>query len=439
MMIPNRILMVLFMLTAGAVQGQDLLSVYDLAVQNDPELKVAKQTLESVRENRPQAKANLYPDVSIIGATTYVDRDTVDSSIAANEGKDSFNNYSLELKLTQPIYRRDLWTELDRTENEIAQAEADYADEELKLMARVIQVYFNILGAKDNLTVSTAQTEANKRQLEQAQQRFDVGLIAITDVHEAQAAYDRSRANQIAASNTVDDAWEALFAIVGSIPKDIAKLGEKLPLKAPEPADIESWAKSALEQSYSVISKINAAEVQRKQIEIARSGHYPQLNLLASYGITRTSGLDPFSDQDDAKIGLKLSVPLYQGGGVSALVRQSINNYQAAQEALDQQRRSINTNVRNAYRGVISNISQVQALKATTISSRSALESTQAGYEVGTRTLVDVLATQTQMFDATRNYLRSRYDYLINHLLLKRQAGILSREDLGRVNALLER
>ncbi|MCP4996652.1 MAG: TolC family protein, partial [Gammaproteobacteria bacterium] len=182
------------------------------------------------------------------------------------------------------------------------------------------------------------------------------------------------------ASNTVDDAWEALFAIVGSIPKDIAKLGEKLPLKAPEPADIESWAKSALEQNYSVISQINAAEVQRKQIEVARSGHYPQLNLLASYGITRTSGLDTFSDQDDATIGLQLSVPLYQGGGVSSLVRQSINNYQAAQEALDQQRRSINTNVRNAYRGVISNISQVQALKATTISSRSALESTQAGY-----------------------------------------------------------
>ncbi|MCP4432915.1 MAG: TolC family protein, partial [Gammaproteobacteria bacterium] len=222
MMTHNRILMVLFMLTAGAVQGQDLLSVYDLAVQKDPELRAAKQTLESEREKRPQAQAKLYPDVLFVGATTYVNRDTVDSRIAANKGKDDFSNYTLELQLKQPIYRRDLWAELDKTANEIAKADADYADKELKLMDRVIRVYFKILGAKDNLTVSTAQTEANKRQLEQAQQRFDVGLIAITDVHEAQAAYDRSRADQIAASNTVDDAWEALFAIVGSIPKDIA-------------------------------------------------------------------------------------------------------------------------------------------------------------------------------------------------------------------------
>lgn len=439
MNLPNRILITLCMLATGAAQGQDLLSIYDLALQNDQELKVAKQQLESVREVGPQAKAQLLPTISIGGSTNYTNRNTVRSSSPSSEGKDDFGNYALDLLLTQPIYRRDYWIELDRTSNQIAQAEADYAQAELGLMARVIQVYFNILSAQDDLTVSRAQTEANKRQLEQAQQRFDVGLIAITDVHEAQAAYDRSRADLIAAENSVDDAWEALFVIVGPEAKDIAKLGEDLPLTPPKPADMESWAKSAIEQNYSIISKMNAAESQRKRIEVERSGHYPVLDLQASYGIDRTSDSDIASDRDDAVIGLQLSVPLYQGGGVSSRVRQAQFDYQAARDALDQERRSVSADIRNAYRGVISTISRVRALKAATVSSKSALESTQAGYEVGTRTLVDVLAAQTLMFDATRNFLRSRYDYIINGLLLKQRAGILSREDMVRVNSWLQK
>jgi outer membrane protein len=421
------------MLAAGAVQAQDLLSVYDLALENDPALKEAAQQLASAREVMPQSKAQLLPNIFVGGDLAYVNRDTRSSASSTNEGTEDFSTYSLALRLQQPVYRRDYWMQLDQAENQIAQAEANYASAELDLMARVINAYFNILSAQDDLTVSKAQTEANQRQLEQAQQRFDVGLIAITDVHEAQAAYDRSRATQIAAENEVDNSWEALFQIIGPQPRDLAKLGEKLPLDSPEPDDIESWANSAVEQNYAIIAAMNAAEVARKQIEVARSGHYPTVDLEASYGASR-SNANSGSDIDDAQIGLQLTIPLYQGGGTTSRVRQAQYDYEAAKEALDRERRSVNSSVRNAYRSVISTISQVKALHATTISSKSALESTQAGYEVGTRTLVDVLAAQTQMFSATRDYLRSRYDYLINGLLLKQRASILSREDLSRVN-----
>jgi len=256
-------------------------------------------------------------------------------------------------------------------------------------------------------------------------------------VHEAQAAFDGSRANQIVAENEVDNAWEQLLEIIGPNRDELAKLGEELPLKAPEPADLETWAETAVQQNYNVIAVRNAAEAKRKSIEIERSGHYPTLDVVGSYGLDRT-GASFGSDTDVGVIGLELNLPLYEGGAVSSRTRQAQSLYAAAQEALDRERRSVNRQVRTAYRGVISTISQVQALKATTISTQSALESTQAGYEVGTRTLVDVLTVQSSMFDARRNYLGSRYDYIINSLELKLAASTLNREDLERASRLLE-
>ncbi|MCB1851525.1 MAG: TolC family outer membrane protein [Gammaproteobacteria bacterium] len=434
MKLPKRLLASLCLLAVTSVQGQDLLTVFDLALQQDPALREARQQLESVRESRPQALSLLLPSLSLGGSAGYTDRDIVRGS---NEGREDFSDYGLSLRLQQPVFRRDLWLQLDQSDNQIAQAEATYARAELDLMARVINVYFSILAAQDDLTVSIAQTEANSRQLEQARQRFDVGLIAITDVHEAQAAYDSSRADQISSENKVDDAWEALYEIVGPYPKEIATLGEELPLTPPEPANIDEWANSAVQQNYAVIAAMNTAEFQRKQIEVTRSGHYPTVDLQARYGIDRTNA-DLGSDVNAREIGLELNVPLYQGGGVTSRVRQAQYDYEAAREALDRERRSVNADIRNAYRGVISSISRVYALKATMVSSKSALDSTQAGYEVGTRTLVDVLTVQSQMFDATRNYLSSRYQYIINAALLKQRASILSREDIVGINGWLD-
>jgi len=425
------------LLATAGVQGMDLIRVYDLALENDVVIREAKENREAVRENKPQAKARLLPSLRLGAEVHSVRRDVRDAPLSSQEGVDNYSDRGLAVKLQQPVYHRDYWIQLEQADNVIAEAEAQYAAAELDLMARVVRAYFNVLAAKDDVTVSEAQTEANQRQLDQAQQRFEVGLIAITDVHEAQAAFDGSRANQIVAENEVDNAWEQLLEIIGPNRDELAKLGEELPLKAPEPADLETWAETAVQQNYNVIAVRNAAEAKRKSIEIERSGHYPTLDVVGSYGLDRT-GASFGSDTDVGVIGLELNLPLYEGGAVSSRTRQAQSLYAAAQEALDRERRSVNRQVRTAYRGVISTISQVQALKATTISTQSALESTQAGYEVGTRTLVDVLTVQSSMFDARRNYLGSRYDYIINSLELKLAASTLNREDLERASRLLE-
>ncbi len=426
------------MLSAAAVQGADLIDVYELALENDSKIREERQILYAVRETKPQAKALLLPSLSVSGDVN-TNRLDVSDDPQGGTGIDTFGNYGLAINLLQPVYHRDYWIRLEQSDNVIAQAEAEYAAAELDLMARVVESYFNVLAAQDNLTVSEAQTKANKRQLEQAKQRFDVGLIAITDVHEAQAAFDGARANQIVAGNDVDSAWEALFEIIGEQPhRDLAKLGEELPLNRPDPENMQEWADAAVQQNYSVVAIRNAAEAQKKNIEIQRSGHFPTLDLVGSYGASR-SRQELGTDVDAGIIGLELNIPLYEGGAVNSRTRQAQFDYDAAREALDQQRRAVNRQVRDAYRGVLSSISQVGALKATVVSSKSALESTQAGYDVGTRTLVDVLTVQSSMFDSTRNYLASRYNYIINGLLLKQAASTLTRADLERVNSWLEK
>ena len=435
---PKRVVVAISLLMAGAVQGQDLLDVYDLALANDPIIREAKQELLAVRESRPQAKSALLPNIFLDADADRVYRDVNSTKGPAPTGSDTFNDTGLTIGLNQTVYNRDFWMTLQQTDDFIASAEARYANAQLDLMARVIQAYFDVLASQDNLTVAKGQKEANLRQLDQAKQRFEVGLIAITDVHEAQAAYDGSRADEIARANEVEDAWEALLTIIGYHREPLAILGDKLPLNAPVPADIEEWASIGVQQNYSVVAAESDVEAFKKEIEIQRSGHYPQLNLVASYG-RDVSRLDPGgSNVDTGRIGLQFDLPIYQGGLVTSRTREAQADYQGALETLDQTRREVNQTVRNAYRGVLTSIEEVGARKATVVSSQSALESTQAGYDVGTRTLVDVLTVQTNLFDATRNFLGSRYEYIINGLLLKFAASTLSRQDLETVNAWLE-
>jgi outer membrane protein len=433
--------LVLPLLLAGAalsVQAKDLMDVYKLAQENDPALQVAKSQLDAVRETKVQARAQLLPSIALGGQFDGV-RSDVKSSPFSSTGVSTYNDRSLNLSLSQSIYHRDQWIRLEQADNTIAQAEAEYKAAEIDLMVRSSNAYFNILAAQDELRVAEAEREATGRQLEQAQQRFDVGLIAITDVHEARAAFDSARAAEIAAENEVDNAWEALFEIIGPGEKEqLAKLGEELQLKPPVPSDLEEWSKTAQQQNYAIIAARNGLEATKKTIEISRSGHYPSLDLVGSHSIFRTSN-DSSTEADTSKIGLQLSLPVYAGGAVTSQTEQSKANYRAAQQQLDQSRRAVNKQVRNAYRGVLSTISRVNALKAATISAKSALESTQAGYEVGTRTIVDVLNVQRNLFSSQSNYARSRYDYIVNGLQLKQASGTLSQSDLERINAWLER
>jgi len=422
---------------APMASALDLIQTYELAVQNDPTLRQALADYESAKETRPQAKAQLLPNLSVNGDANRVYQDTRKSP-TGRTGSDTFNSSGISIDLFQPVYRRDRFYQLQQTDDLIASADAQYLAAEQDLMYRTAQAYFGILDAQENVKFAEANKKAIARQLDQAKQRFEVGLIAITDVHEAQAAYDGARSTEIAAKNDVDSAWEALLQIIGPRPvEEIATLKPDFPLTPPEPADLEQWSETALKQNLSVLAAYHRAELARKGIEVQRSGHYPTLDLVASYGVDDTTG-DAASRFDTGVIGLQLAVPLYQGGGVSSRVRQAQYDFQSAQDSLDAQRRSVDRVVKDAYRGVETSISQVEALAATVVSSQSALEATEAGYEVGTRTIIDVLNVQRNKFDADRNYAVARYAYILNGLLLKGAASILSPDDLKQVNVWLQ-
>ncbi len=417
------------------VAAEDLLQVYELARQNDPQLAAASANRDAVLEARPLARSQLLPNVGLSADLTWQDQD-VSGGAAALFPDGSSTNRGAAVTLVQPLYRRDRLLQLEQADSQIAQAEADYVVSEQGLALRVAQAYFRVLAAQDNLGFAQSEEKAIERQLDQAKQRFEVGLIAITDVHEAQARFDQARADEINARNLLDNSWEALREIVGpELPADLAPLQAQIPLDLPAPADLDEWSEQALRNNPGVQSAQQAVETARTEIEVQRSGHFPAVDMVGAYQLSRSS---EDRDVDTTSLGVQLAVPLYAGGGISAATRQARHNLTASQDVLDQQRRAVDRQVRDAYRGVESTISRVQALQATTVSAQSALDATTAGFDVGTRTLVDVLNSQRDLFDAQRNYALARYDYVLTILTLEQAAGTLDAEDVTRVNAWLE-
>ena len=421
--------LVLWQVSASA---EDIVQVYELALENDARLRAARASRDAVMEARPQAKAQLLP---FLGLGADVRRTHVDFKDA--EETDTTRS-GLALSLQQSVYNRAYWVQLEQADALIARAQAEYASEEQTLIRRVARAYFDVLSAQDSLEFAQAESKAIERQLDQAQQRIEVGLIAITDVLDAQAAYDQSRADLIRAENDVDLAWEALHEITRVPVSALSPMREEIPLQPPTPADIEQWNTTAQEQNLAIQAARYRAEVAKQNIEVQRSGHYPTLDLVGGYALDREDDTVPGADRDTASIGLQFDLPLYTGGATTSRTRQAGYEFEAAQETLDQQRRATSRQVRDAYRTVVASISAVEALKALRRSAESALEATEAGYEVGTRTLVDVLNAQRDLYSARSNYAQVRYVYILNGLSLREASGVLEPADLERVNALLQ-
>jgi len=339
--------------------------------------------------------------------------------------------------LTQPVYHHDYWVGLRQADATVAQAEADYGVAKQDLMIRLASGYFDLLAAQDNLDFARAEKEATARQLEQAKQRFEVGLIAITDVHEAQAQYDLTVAQEISADNLLANAREALQEITGQYEETPQLLQDDIPLLSPEPADIEQWVAKATEQNLSLKSAQFASSVASEEVNRQRSGHFPTLDVVASKNYSDSNSAFG-SERESEQISLQLNVPLFAGGAVSSRTRQAAYRAEAAKQTLLQTRRGVVRQARNAYLGVIAEISRVKALNQAVISSAKANEATQAGFEVGTRTIVDVLLSQRELFRAKRDYARSRYDYILNTLRLKQAAGSLTHSDIAAVNKWLK-
>jgi len=419
-------------LPSVAVAG-GLLDNYLLARDNDPQLKAADATRLAQGETKNQSVALLLPTISLSASTEDVNTDT-DSNFAFNPSrKESFNVHGYSLTLTQPVYHHDYWVGLRQADATVAQAEADYGVAKQDLMIRLASGYFDLLAAQDNLDFARAEKEATARQLEQAKQRFDVGLIAITDVHEAQAQYDLTVAQEINADNLLANTRETLQEITGQYEQAPQLLQDEIPLLSPDPADIEQWVSKATEQNLGLKSSQFAQQVASEETNRQRSGHFPTLDIVANRNISNSNSSFGSESETD-RIALQLNVPLFAGGAVNSRTRQAAYRAEAAKQNLLQTRRSVVRQTRNAYLGVIAEISRVKALNQAVISSAKANEATQAGFEVGTRTIVDVLLSQRELFRAKRDYARSRYDYILNTLRLKQAAGTLNVADIEAIN-----
>jgi len=432
--IPFLTSLILFSLIRS-VGAQDLLETYHLALKHDPQLRKAFFTQFSVAESKSQSIAQMLPTLSA-SASSSRERLSNKKDNFRTASTQHFWNNSFSIDFSQPVFHWDHWIQLSQSDNRIAQVEAEYKAEHQLLIVRITEAYFNILSAQDNLVFTVSEQTAIEQQLGQARLRFDVGLIAITDVYEAQAAYDQTVANQIDAENLLANSKEALREIIGDNEVTLQALASDLIFHPPEPNNIAEWSHIAKTKNLTIIAAFNQVEVHRKNIAIQQSTHIPTLDLVASYNVRDVTS--SFGQRGDSQhIGLQFNLPLFQGGMVYSQAKQAHYDFQVAKEDLLSTQRLIKRQVRNAFRDVLSSLSRIHALKATLTSSESALQASEAGYEVGARTMIEVLAEQRNLYRAKRDYARSHYDYLVNGVKLKQAASSLAEDDLQRINQYL--
>lgn len=425
----------------------DLVGVHDLAVDNDPRLQAAAYRREATAENKAIARANLLPQIGAGGSWTRGDNETdIPGFPETIESDIDTDAYALELR--QSLYRQANYEALDIARGQIDQAEAIYQVAYQDFLLRVAERYFLVLTLTDGVIFAEAEEKAFQRQFEQAEQRFEVGLTAVTDVHEARATYDNARARAIVARNDLEDAKEALRELTGQYFDQFDALQEVLPLVEPDPVNADTWVDIALQNNPSVLSSRAAVEIADANMRLARSGHLPTLDLTGSYtqfANNKYTYTDPITgaqrngalESEDTQLQLRLTVPFYQGGRVSAQTRQARYLLDATGQDLDDAQRGVVRQTQTAYRAVIAGIQEVEAFEQARISAESALEATQAGFEVGTRTIVDVLIAEQRNYQAQRDNSVARHAYIIRHLRLKSVAGLLDAEDLRVVNQLL--
>ncbi|SOB76677.1 outer membrane protein [Marinobacter sp. LV10R510-11A] len=425
------------LLAAQPALSLDLVETYEKALSYDSGIAAAQARFESQQAASDVSQSALLPQIGAYGEARHIDSD---SPIQDN----SYRELNYGVQLTQPLFRADAWFRYDASQFQTDSARAQYNLAQQQLIVDVATAYFNVLRAQDTVTTAQATEAAIQRQYEQAQERFDVGLIAITAVYEARASYDDSRSLRIAAENQTNIARERLARLTGEYSEDLENLRQNFPLGRPDPMDPTAWEMTALEQNWSIQSALydlNASEAGLKQ---AKAGHYPTLDLNASYGKSDVDGIEQSappsaSAQRDgvstqAIIGLSLNIPLYSGGGTQAGVRQQRSLVTVAEQSLNTVRRDVRVNTRSLFLTVNNNIETASALERTIISRRSALDATRAGYDVGTRNIVEVLDAERAYYVALRDYANARYDYVNNTFQLKQAAGTLSPRDIIELN-----
>ena len=435
-------------------QSASLLEVYQRALQSDPLIHEAESRRLASLERETQARSRLLPELSVGNrySVSNFDGSSVEAGASGNVASVSSQSTNIstgwQIQLTQTLFQWDRWVGLKQAGKRSAKAEIDYEIQQQDLIIRVVTRYLNVLAAEDNLVSINSNKLAIARQLEQAKQRFEVGLIAVTAVQESQAAYDQSVASEINAKRSLATARELLREITGAYLPTLDAPDETMPLELPNPAVEDEWIATAMQQNLNLISNRFDEEIARHEISYQKTGHYPSLNVVANMGGQDTDVEDQVrnainfpnlstSNQNDS-ISIQLSIPIYSGGNTSSKVQEAVYLHRASREKLQRIARETEREARDAYLGVTSEISRVKALKQAVISSKTALQATQAGFEVGTRTIVDVLNSQFALEAANQNYAKSRYDYIANVFNLKKSAGTLRVQDLEQFDVWLK-
>ncbi len=429
----KHLFLLLFICFNLPIQAETLLELYKIAEQNDPQVKIAYSDYLAILEKKSQARAPLLPQVTLGADVT----EKWTESDGMFGGKQENTGFGYNLSLNYALYRRELKIQLEQVDSQIKQAQASYESAKLALMERLASRYFGILAANDNLKFARSAKKAFKRQKEEAQQRFEVGLIAITDVHEAQASYDLAVADEIQAQNELNNAYESLREITGEYHQALAFLNEDAPLLGPKPVDIDSWTEFALAQNPQLQAAQYAVETARQETEKQRAANWPTIDLVGRHsysdiarGDENTMGSKTISNS----LAIQLNYSLYEGGAIRSRIKEARVRYVQALDKLEQQRRAVQLQTRQTFLNLLSNISRVKALKQALISTEIALKAVQTSFELGTRTSVDVVNAQRDLLRAKRDYSRTRYDYVLDTLRLKQVTGSLNLDDLSELN-----
>ena len=429
-------------LLAMNAQALDLIEALNAAQAYDSQFMSARAAREASAEKLPQGRSVLLPSVALTGSISKIDGETT-SGIFAPVGVPRSLNYrpqNLQIQLKQPIFNMASFDLFSQGKLQTAIGEVQFEQAKMDLLIRVSQAYFDILAAQDAISFIQAQKSAITEQLASAKRNFEVGTATITDTHEAQARYDLTSAQEIAATNDLEIKRNALAVVIGKTPNELNQLSPGIKLSTPEPANVDKWVENAASGNVGVVAQKLAVDIAKLEISRNRAGHYPSLDAIASRSESKgTSPFDPSGTSNINSVGLQLTIPLFSGFAVTSKVREAIALENKASADLDTAKRNASQAARTAYLGVQSGLSQVKALEAAEVSSNSALESNKLGYEVGVRINIDVLNAQQQLYSTRRDLAKARYDTLINSLKLKAATGSLTESDIAQINSLLSK
>ncbi|MBF8274152.1 MAG: TolC family type I secretion outer rane protein [Magnetococcales bacterium] len=413
----------------NTANAEDLLQVYSLAVQHDTGLSVALKKKIMGMEAVPQGLAPLLPS-----STLTLQHSGVNMHKPVHDSFDK-NGYTLSLQV--PVFHWENTKGYEKSQKEEQKAILAYATAGQELVMRSVKLYYDVLSAVDGQQLAIAERESMGKRLESVKAGLEVGTAVLNDLQDAQAAFDLAQSGVIAAENQLQSRMEALKEVIGQPAGSLNPLKEEIPLIKPDPDDIESWVTKAQTENLSLQLARLDTEISAIAAQAAMAGHLPAVDLMAAHNYSDNGALPQFDGglMNTDSFTLQMVVPLYSGHGATSKVRQAAATRNMTQEAEDAIRRQVVRQTRDAFRGVVTAIAQIKAARQVLISTQGSLETTDAGYASGIRTMTDVLAAQREVFRAKRDFSQSRYTYILQSLELKQAAGLLSQRDLEAVNA----